>query len=171
MRQPFRTSQVKVDSARIAGASTVLAAGPPPKRSLDPVDVEIIALLRRNARLPLKSIAGAVRLARSSVRERLQKLEASGVIRGYHARVAEEDAISAMLHLRLERTPDPAVVAGVVAMPEVRRCYSLSGAVDLSVELQARTTGELNAARDRIATLPGVAAVTTALILNRDKDE
>jgi DNA-binding Lrp family transcriptional regulator len=59
----------------------------PTNRALDPVDAQIVAMLRANARLPLKTIAGTVRLARSSVRERLSKLEANGIILGYHARI------------------------------------------------------------------------------------
>lgn len=127
-------------------------------------------MLRANARLPLKTIAGTVGLARSSVRERLSRLEAAGVILGYHARVAAADEVAAVLHLKLDRTPAPDVVAAVIAMAEVARCYSLSGPIDLTVEIGAPATAALNAARDRIAMLPGVTSVVTAMILNRDKD-
>jgi DNA-binding Lrp family transcriptional regulator len=72
--------------------------------------------------------------------------------------------------LKLAKTPAPKTVAAIIGMAEVRRCYSLSGDVDLAVEIEARATGELNAARDRIATLPDVVDVVTALILKRDKD-
>jgi DNA-binding Lrp family transcriptional regulator len=127
-------------------------------------------MLRANARLPLKTIAGTVGLARSSVRERLSRLEAAGVILGYHARVASADQVSAILHLKLEKTPSPAIVAAITGMAEVVRCYSLSGPIDLAVEIAAPTSTALNAARDRIAMLPGVTNVVTAMILSRDKD-
>jgi len=137
---------------------------------MDAIDRKIVKLLRANARLPLKSIAATVDLARSSVRERLSKLEASGEILGYHARVADAGTLSAMLHLTLARTPAPPTVAAIVGMSEVRRCYSLSGEIDLAVEIEAPDSTLLNAARDRIATLPDVVEVVTALILKRDKD-
>lgn len=137
---------------------------------MDAVDAQIVEMLRANARLPLKTIAGTVNLARSSVRDRISRLEAAGVIRGYHAKVVSCVELSAMLQLKLARTPDPVVVAAVVGLPEVRRCYSLTGEVDLLVEIAAADTERLNAVRDRIAGLADVVEVTTAFVLKRDKD-
>lgn len=137
---------------------------------MDAIDAEIVSLLRANARLPLKTIAGAVSLARSSVRDRISRLEAAGVIRGYHAKVVSGAELAAVLQLKLAKTPAPVVVAAVVGMPEVRRCYSLTGEVDLLVEIAAEDTDRLNATRDRIASLPDVVEVTTAFVLKRDKD-
>jgi len=137
---------------------------------MDAIDMKIVSLLRTNARMPLKAIAAKVKLARSTVRERLVKLEESGVILGYHARVADADRLSALLLLKLARTPAPKTVAAITMLPEVCRCYSLSGDVDLAVEIEARATSQLNSTRDHIATLPDVMDVTTSLILKRDKD-
>lgn len=137
---------------------------------MDAIDAQIVDMLRANARLPLKTIAGAVNLARSSVRDRISRLETAGVIRGYHAKIANGAELSAVLQLKLARTPDPVVVAAVVGAPEVRRCYSLTGDVDLLVEIAAPDTERLNAVRDRIAGLPDVVEVTTAFVLKRDKD-
>lgn len=137
---------------------------------MDEIDMRIVSLLRTNARTPLKTIAAKVELARSTVRERLVKLEEAGVILGYHARVADVDRLSALLQLKLAKTPAPRTVAAITALPEVCRCYSLSGDIDLAVEIEARTTSQLNATRDRIATFPDVTDVVTSLILKRDKD-
>lgn len=137
---------------------------------MDSIDRQIIAQLRANARLPLKTIAAGVGLARSSVRERISRLEASGVLLGYHARIDDPGRISAILHLRLAKTPAPAAVAAIVAMPEVCRCHSLSGEIDLMVEIDAPDATMLNTVRDRIANLPDVTDTTTALILKRDKE-
>lgn len=138
---------------------------------MDMIDRKIVDVLRRDARLPLKTIAGIVGLARSSVRSRIARLEATGAIRGYRAVIAAEHAgyTSAMVSLHLERTPMPDVVAQVVADPAVERCYSLAGEVDLLVEITAVATDELNVARNRLSTLPGVVRAQTALILKRDK--
>jgi DNA-binding Lrp family transcriptional regulator len=137
---------------------------------MDAIDAQIVDMLRANARLPLKTIAAAVNLARSSVRDRISRLEEAGVIRGYHAKVVSGVELAAVLQLKLARTPDPVVVAAVVGAPEVRRCYSLTGEVDLLVEIAAPDTERLNAVRDRIAGLPDVVEVTTAFVLKRDKD-
>lgn len=137
---------------------------------MDAIDIQIVSLLRTNARMPLKTIAAKVKLARSTVRERLVKLEESGVILGYHARIAAADRLSALLLLKLAKTPAPKTVAAITTLPEVCRCYSLSGDIDLAVEIEAPATSQLNSTRDYIATLPDVIDVTTSLILKRDKD-
>jgi len=137
---------------------------------MDAIDMQIVSLLRTNARMPLKTIAGKVNLARSTVRDRLVKLEESGVILGYHARIAHADRLSALLLLKLAKTPAPKTVTAIIALPDVLRCHSLSGDIDLAIEIEAHTTSQLNSTRDHIATLPDVIDVTTSLILKRDKD-
>lgn len=134
---------------------------------MDDIDLQILQLLQRDARLPLKTIAGHVGLARSSVRERISKLEAAQVIRGYRAHVADaaDGAIRAFLLVRLQRTPAPDVIQRITALPGTRRCYSVSGDIDLIVELGVGSMHELNARRDTVARLAGVADLTTVPIL------
>jgi DNA-binding Lrp family transcriptional regulator len=138
---------------------------------MDSIDRHILELLRSDARLPLKTIAGAVGLARSSVAARIGRLEAAGIITGYRAEIAAERSggAAAMVSLELARTPLPDTVARVVGDPAVVRCYSLAGEIDLLVEIAAASGDALNAARDRLSSLPGVVRARTALILKRDK--
>lgn len=138
-------------------------------RLLDEKDRKILEILRSDARIPLKALAAAIGLARSSLRDRLSRLEADGVIRGYRADVAQGDhAVSAYLFVRLRQTPAPDLIALLRGIPEVRSCTSLTGDIDLLVELTAATTEQLNALRDRISSQPAVADLTTAIVLNRD---
>lgn len=138
---------------------------------MDAKDHVILELLRDNARLPLKTIAGAVGLASSSVRERIARLEDSGLIVGYGARLGlAAPGVSAILLVRLKATPDRGAVADLVAMAAVRRCWSVAGEIDLIVEIWGADMNALNAARDAIATHEGVKTVTTAPVLLREKD-
>jgi DNA-binding Lrp family transcriptional regulator len=47
-------------------------------KRLDAKDHELLALLRRNARTPVFTLAKALGLSRSATQERLQRLESSG---------------------------------------------------------------------------------------------
>lgn len=138
---------------------------------MDRIDRLIVDLLRRDARAPLKAIAGAVGLARSSVADRIARLEASGIIVGYRAEIAFEtgEKVAGILSLLLDRTPRPDVVRAIVADPAVVRCYSLGGEIDLLVEIFAPTSTALNDVRDRLAAFPGVSSVRTHFILKREK--
>jgi len=133
---------------------------------MDAIDQRLIDMLREDASRPLKTLAAEVALSRSSVRDRIARLQARGIIRRYTIEVAPAVLpVSAVCLLRLERTPDMGVVRAVSAMPEVTRCDALSGEIDLLVEVAAWDGGSLNAVRDRMAALPGVAEVTTSLVL------
>jgi DNA-binding Lrp family transcriptional regulator len=140
---------------------------------MDEKNLQILRLLQQNARLPLKTLAGKVGLARSSVRERIARMEAEGVILGYKADVQpsslREDGIRALLMIRLGRTPARETVSQMTALPNVRRCFSVSGDIDLVVEIEAGTMSALNATRDEIALLADVADVTTAIVLKDEK--
>jgi DNA-binding Lrp family transcriptional regulator len=137
---------------------------------MDDIDRRILALLVADASRPLKTLAAEVELSRSAVRERIARLVAAGVIRRYTVEVAAAPrAVTAFLLVRLVRTPSPAVVARVAAMPEVARLSSLSGEIDLLVEVVGADVAEINRVRDLVASDPGVADVVTAFELKKDK--
>ena len=138
-------------------------------RPLDDKDRQILELLRADARLPLKSLAAKVGLARSTLRDRLSRLEADGIIRGYHADIADNrPSVSAYLFIRVKSTPAPGLIAFLRQLPEVRSCISLTGDIDLLVEVAAPTTERMNALRDRISSHETVADLTTSIVLNRN---
>ncbi len=76
-------------------------------RELDAKDREILAILSREARIPLKTLAGRIGLSRSATGERVVNLERSGIIRGYRADIGQIDSniIRAMILVSLKRTP------------------------------------------------------------------
>jgi len=137
---------------------------------MDEIDRTLLSLLRQDARQPLKALGAGVGLSASSVRDRIMRLEESGAIRRYTVETAPEgDALSALLSLRLHATPNPALVRTITARADVVRCYSLAGPVDLIMEIRAESIDAINAARDEIAILDGVAQLETALVLKREK--
>ncbi|WP_069882427.1 Lrp/AsnC family transcriptional regulator [Bosea sp. BIWAKO-01] len=141
--------------------------------AMDETNAKILRLLQDNARLPIKTIAGSVGLARSSVRERIAKMETDGTIRGYTATVMEgrsgADAFRAFLIIRLTKTPARDTVDRIAVLPAVRRCYSIGGEIDVIAEIEAETTRALNSVRDEIASMPHVADLTTAIVLADEK--
>jgi DNA-binding Lrp family transcriptional regulator len=141
---------------------------------MDDIDRTILRLLREDARAPLKTIAAEVGLARSTVRERITKLERDGAILGYRAELARTpgapDGIRAFLLVRLTRTPATDALRRIAAMPDVRRFFSVTGDLDLVVEVAAGSMNDLNRTRDAIASLSEVADLTTAPVLKVEKE-
>jgi Lrp/AsnC family transcriptional regulator, leucine-responsive regulatory protein len=139
-----------------------------PAHLMDAIDRRILQLLQEDASRPLKALAAEVDLSQSSVRERIARLRARGIIRRFTVELGPS-AISAIVMVRLVRTPSPVIVRRIVGMPEVVRCFSLSGAIDLLVEVAGASVADINRVRDLIAGEPGVADVETSFVLNQDK--
>lgn len=134
---------------------------------LDATDHALIALLQDNARLSTVALAKAVGLSRSTVQERLQRLESNGVIAQYTVRLGNVgDPLQAWLMLRHgEGFSCDDVMPVLAALPQVRLCHSVAGEIDLLVLVQADTPGALADLRERIAAFKGIDDVTTVPVL------
>ena len=136
-------------------------------KALDAIDRKLIALLQDNARLPTVALAKAVGLSRSTVQERLQRLENTGVIAQYTVRLGSSgDPLQAWLWLRYaEGFSCDDIMPLLTELPQVQQCYSVAGEIDLLVLVQADTPGALADLRERIACFKGVDDVTTVPVL------
>ena len=139
--------------------------------ALDAKDRQLLDLLYRNARLPLKTLAARVGLARSSLRERVARLEANGVIRGYRADVdwpAQAPLVRAYLVVRLKHTPAPLLLARLRGRPEIERCSSVSGDIDMILAVAAESLDAITDVRDWLSAQPEVASVVTETVLREE---
>ncbi|WP_265532874.1 Lrp/AsnC family transcriptional regulator [Pseudomonas saponiphila] len=141
-------------------------------RELDVKDREILDILSKEARIALKALAARIGLSRSATSERVSNLERSGVIRGYRADIGEIDAnvIRAMFLVYLKRTPAISLLDLLAQHSQVRRISSVSGQLDLVIEIESRTIDDLNRVRDAVASHESVEDITTAVVLRRDID-
>ena len=132
-------------------------------------DARLVALLRANAREPTASLARKLGLARSTVQERIARLERDGVIKGYTVRVAD-DAGPATLRAVVMISTDPKqadrVSVELKKMPEVRSLAALSGSYDLVAMIETETPARIDALLDRIGRAPGVARTVSSIILS-----
>lgn len=136
-------------------------------KALDAIDRKLIAFLQDNARLSTVALAKAVGLSRSTVQERLQRLESAGVIAQYTVRLGTNgDPLQAWLWLRYaDGFSCDDVMPLLTELPQVQQCYSVAGEIDLLVLVQAETPGALADLRERIAGFKGVDDVTTVPVL------
>lgn len=126
---------------------------------IDDTDRDILRILQSNARVPVATIAARLKLARSTVQTRLERLESSGAIEGYTLRLgsaARDRPIRATALLEIEPRTLPAVLARLKKLDAVESVHTTSGRIDLMVFLAARTTEELDVALDAIGEVDGV---------------
>lgn len=128
----------------------------------------LIAALRRNARESLVSLARRVGLSRSATQERLRRLERDGVIQGYTVKLGKMEAPATVASLSVTFAPGKTcqnIVPQLRPIAEIVSCISLAGPVDLMLRVECASNSELEAIRRRIATVPGIAAVSTQVVL------
>ncbi len=132
-------------------------------------DSKLLALLKANAREPTASLARKLGLARSTVQERIARLERERVIKGYTVRLSEE-ADARRLQAIVMITADPKqaerVAAELKRMPEVRSLAAVSGAHDMVATVEADTPAKMDASLDRIGRAHGVARTLSSIILS-----
>ncbi|MCL1635689.1 Lrp/AsnC family transcriptional regulator [Luteimonas sp. SX5] len=141
-------------------------------KALDDIDRKLIALLQDNARLSTVALAKAVGLSRSTVQERLQRLENAGVIAQYTVRLGSGgDPLQAWLLLRYaDGFSCDDVMPSLARLPQVQQAFSVAGEIDLVVLVCADTPGQLADLREAIAMLKGVDDVTTLTVLRTTLD-
>jgi DNA-binding Lrp family transcriptional regulator len=132
-------------------------------------DSRLVGLLKANAREPTASLARKLGLARSTVQERIARLEREGTIKGYTVKLSEE-AEMRRLRAVVMITADPKqaerVNAELKRMAEVRSLAAVSGAYDMMAVVETDTPARMDAALDRIGKATGVARTVTSIILS-----
>jgi DNA-binding Lrp family transcriptional regulator len=132
-------------------------------------DAKLLALLRANAREPTASLARKLGLARSTVQERIARLEREGTIRGYTVRVSEgHDAgkLSAVVMIETDPKRADRVALELKKMPEVRSLSAVAGTFDLIATVETETPARIDALLDRIGRTAGVARTVSSIILS-----
>lgn len=128
-----------------------------------------MALLRDNARLSTSELARQMGVSRTTVQNRLERLEREGIIAGYTVRTGEGYERS-LLRAQVMITVAPKKAGGVVAalrnMDEVRKLHSVGGSFDMIAEVAAGDVGALDTVIDAIGGLDGVERTMSSIILS-----
>jgi DNA-binding Lrp family transcriptional regulator len=135
---------------------------------MDATDQRLLELLGADARASVTALGARLGLARSTVQDRIARLERSGEIRGYTIRRADPRAarlIRAHVMLSVDPKLQDRVVADLKALPELKRLVTVSGEFDLIAELAAETTERLDTLLDHIGRLKGVARTMSSIVL------
>jgi len=141
--------------------------------TLDPLDQQLIELLKVNARLPVVKLAKAMGCARSTVQIRLKALEDAEVITSYTVAVAESQSsarIRAMVLISTDSESAPHVVKTLTRRHEIHKIFSVSGRFDLCSMLSTETTEELDTVIDRIRGIKGVKDTFSTILLSAKLD-
>jgi DNA-binding Lrp family transcriptional regulator len=136
-------------------------------------DEELIGLLRLNAREPVASLARKLGLSRTTVQDRLRRLEESGAIAGYAVKMAGRNsphAYTAMIMLSVEPRRQIDVGKQISQLPQVEALWSVSGKFDFMLMVGTNSAEDMDKLIDRMNEMQGVADSETAVILSTKLD-
>ena len=119
--------------------------------SLDRIDIAILDSLQKDGRMPNAALAERVGLSQSACSRRLDNLEKSGVIRGYHARLSNAalgHQMTAIVHISLSGQFEKTLSdfeAAVKRCPNILSCHLMSGEYDYILRIAAKDLAGLRA--------------------------
>ena len=135
---------------------------------MDATDQELIALLRKDARTSVATLANKLKVSRGTVTNRITKLEDAGVIVGYTVRLrpdAQPNEITAWMSVAVEGNETRAVISALLGEPGVASLHDTNGRWDLLAELRAANLTELSQVLERIRLLRGISSTETSIHL------
>jgi len=140
---------------------------------LDDIDMKIISLLEKNARIPVAQIARTIGLSRVATSERLNRLIESKVIQEFVA-IIDSRSIGFDINVFLDIEIIPHLLIPIseklTAMPQVTIVYQMTGPTSLHVHAYAKDAdGLATFLREKIYPIEGVIRVTSSLLLTRFK--
>lgn len=140
---------------------------------MDEMDRSILALLGADARMSLATLARRLKVARSTVQARLERLETTGVIAGYTLKLGEsarQGRLRASVLLTIEPRSQPAILTRLKSISEVDRCHTTSGRFDLLLQITAPNTQVLDQVLDQIGAMDGVKSSESLIHLSTKID-
>ncbi|MFT4197338.1 MAG: Lrp/AsnC family transcriptional regulator [Pseudoxanthomonas sp.] len=142
----------------------------------DRTDLRLLVLLQKQGRASNAELAAQVRLSPSACLRRIQRLEASGVIAGYGARLDARVlglGLAAFVRVQLERhgaADIEAFARAIAGWDEVVACHALSGDMDYLLHVQVRDLEHFSRfLLDRLLAQAGVADVNSSFVLRTIK--
>jgi Lrp/AsnC family transcriptional regulator, leucine-responsive regulatory protein len=121
-------------------------------KEIDAIDLRILTELQRNARVSLAELGRRVALSAPAVAERVQRLEETGVITGYHAEVdpsALGFPVTIMVRVRPAVRELPRVAKIAQEIPEIVECYRTTGDDCYFFTMHLRSVDRLEPILDR----------------------
>ncbi|MDJ0277940.1 Lrp/AsnC family transcriptional regulator [Sphingomonas sp. 2R-10] len=140
---------------------------------MDRIDLAILAELEHEGRQPFAGLVEHVGLSRTPCWTRVQALEHSGAIRGYHADVDPAALglhVTAYVEVMIDPARRDAFEQAVLDHPAIVECVTTAGDADYLLKVLSSDVGDLDdLLRHSLTLLPGLRRSTTTISLKTIK--
>jgi len=125
---------------------------PGDSRQLDAVNLRLLAELQADPRMSMSELARRVGMSAPAVTERVQRLEAAGVIAGYRMDIdpaALGMPVTALVRIRPGPGQLPKIALAARETAQVVECHRITGEDCFLIKVHAPSIGELEEILDR----------------------
>ena len=144
---------------------------------LDAIDLSILRALQEDGRMSNATLAEKAGLSPSACSRRLDILEKSGVIRGYHARISNAalgHSVTVIVHMSLSGQSETILAefeAAVKRCPNVLVCYLMSGEYDYLLRVAAKDLADYERIHKQwLSAMPHVIKINSSFALREVVD-
>jgi len=137
-----------------------------PDKLFDEVNLRLLTELQANPRLSMAELARRAGMSAPAVTERVQRLERTGVIKGYRMEIdpaALGLPVTAFARIRPMPGSLPKIAQLAAEIPQVTECYRITGEDCFLVKLHAGAIDELEDVLDRFLTYGNT---TTSIVVS-----
>ncbi len=140
------------------------------KDQLSANDLRILEVLQRDGRASYAEIAAAAGMTAPSAHERVKRLEARGIVRGYAAHLdAAAVGYGVLAFSWIRQSPGMATVdptADFAGIPEVEECHHVAGEADYLLKIRATDTLDLERVMRSVQAIVGVYTSETEIVFS-----
>lgn len=141
-----------------------------PSDRIDETDARILELLQRDGRESYAEVGQAVGMSGPSAHERVKKLEARGVIRGYAA-VVDPTLVgfTVLAFVFIKQVPGTIatdLTGNFVEIDEIEECHHIAGEADYLLKVRATDTRHLERVLHDIQAVPHVFTTETQVVFS-----
>lgn len=136
---------------------------------LDRTDLALLVELQSDCKRSLADLGERVGLSAPAVHERVRRLEAAQLIRGYHAHIDPRKVsldIGAFIGVGIDKPRHiDAFEKAIASVPDVLECHHVTGRHTLVLKVRTENTETLQRLISTIRDLPGVERTETMIVL------
>lgn len=135
---------------------------------MDDLDRRLVAELRINSRASLPRLAEILGVARGTVKTRLERLIADGVIKSFTIRLNDDNLtnmLRAMMLIELGGKNIRATINTIKRIPGIVTVSNTNGVWDVVAEVEVASTSDMNRVMSEVRSMNGVEKSETFLLL------
>lgn len=139
-------------------------------QGLDKLDRRIISNLLSNGRESIANLSRNVGLSRTAVAERINRLEKTGIIKGYTAQIRmgnKDENASSYLLISCNKGQKDSVSDGLKEIPEVKMTSIVGGTYDIICLIEAPDLHRIHYLCSEIESLSGIKEVKNTIVLHQ----